>query len=74
MATKRTIEASSLKLGVNVGVDDYGEPVSKEKKVAAVSPAISDADALAVGNAVGELQVFAVNDVYRVDTCRLSAE
>lgn len=74
MATKRVIEATSLKLGVTTGMDDNGDPVFAEKRLATVSPALTDAEALSVGGTLGDLQAYNVTDVYRVDTCRLSAE
>ncbi len=74
MALKRNGATSKLILRVAVGTDAKGAVAYGQRSFAHINPALSDADFLTVGKAIGALQMYAVSTVNRQDVAKLEEE
>lgn len=71
MATIRTDKSTRMTLQVETGTNESGNSVYASRGFSAVNPGLSDANALAIFSAIGELQTHPVNAVIRNDKATL---
>ncbi|MGF7184532.1 hypothetical protein GGQ84_000616 [Desulfitispora alkaliphila] len=65
---------SGLRLVVQVGVDDEGEPQFANRNYNRLKPSASDEDTYAVAQALGSLQIYPVAAVNRTDQVTLEEQ
>lgn len=71
MAVNKITASSSLRMELQHGVDDSGNPVYRNRTVNNIKPAAAAQDVYDVGAALAGLQENPLNAVYQVDVCRL---
>lgn len=64
--------ASKLTLKVITGVGADGKTIYKNRTIGGVAPALTDEDALAVGNGFAGLQKHGLSQIVRTDTAVLA--
>lgn len=74
MAVVKTETTAKLLISVQVDTNAKGDPVYRQRSFVNLNPAISDADLLAFGQALGALQTYPVNSVARQDNAVLETE
>ena len=71
MAIERNEAASKIILKVAVGTGANGAVSYGQRTFTRVNPELSDEDVLALGQALGKLQMYAVSNVSRQDAAAL---
>lgn len=72
MAVTTKITESKLKLNLQKGLDDLGEPVLKSKTFSNIASDAVDSDLYEVAEIVGGLQELPVVEIVRVNQIQLS--
>lgn len=67
MAVSKSLGSSTLKLVLEVGVDDGGKPVFRNKSFDSLKNSTTDEDLYEVGQALAGLQKYPLNKTLRVD-------
>lgn len=68
----KTLEKSKLQLMVVIGHNKEGDNVTKAINFNQLAPDVSDDNATAVGEALGELQNLEVDEIRRIDDSLLA--
>lgn len=71
MAIEKQNQASVLKVKVGTGTSAMGATTYTVRTVADINPALTDADLFAIGKAFGDLQIYPVGSINRVDSAAL---
>ncbi len=74
MAVTKTAHSTKLLLALENGVAADGSATYGQYSIKNVNPALADADAYDVAEAVGTLQAYPVGDIARQDTSILTRE
>lgn len=72
MAVNKVPTSSVLRLELNVGVDDGGNPVYRNKNLNNIKPAATDQDLFDVAAAIADMQAYTLNGISRVDSAQLA--
>ena len=65
MAVTQKSATAKLIVKVHTGSNDKGNPVYKQRSLANLNPALTDADAFAIGEGLGNLQMHDVEEIGR---------
>lgn len=71
MAVNKVPASSALRLELQYGVDDAGNPVYRSRTMSNVKPTAAAQDVYDVATALAGLQTHTLNAVYQVDVDRL---
>jgi hypothetical protein len=71
MAVNKVPTSSVLRLELNTGVDEGGNPVYRNKNLSNVKPAAADQDLFDAATALAALQGYTLNGISRVDGASL---
>jgi hypothetical protein len=71
MAVNKVPTSSVLRLELNIGLDEGGNPVYRIKSLNNVKPAAADQDLFDVAAALAALQGYTLNGISRVDGANL---
>lgn len=71
MATVRSDKSTTMTLKLETGTTEAGNTKYTNRSISRVNPGLSDANALQIWQAVGELQKWPVNAVVRNDKASL---
>lgn len=74
MAVNKVPTGSVLRLELNVGIGDNGNPVYRTKSLNNVKPAATDQDLFDVAAAIADMQDYTLNGISRVDSAQLAED
>lgn len=72
MAVNKVPTGSVVRLELNIGVDEKGNPVYRSKSLNNVKPAAADQDLFDVAEAIAGLQDYTLDGISRVDNADLA--
>ncbi|WP_018086023.1 DUF1659 domain-containing protein [Desulfurispora thermophila] len=68
MPVTRVATGSALRLVLQTGVDEQGNPITRNKTLSNVKTSASDEDVYAVAALLAGLQDYGVNNILRIDS------